>query len=385
MRFIASIILLVSIPLLLATALSAQSGAAQRNDLREAKELALQAEARSERLRQEAANASGAADRLLAQRAVLGAEIDAAQAQISAARARMAIIGQRQRRQQTMLGLQSEPLLRLNAALQRLTSSPVTFLVSQPQNRRDYIHLRAVMDSVQPEIARRTSALRQQIAIQKDLRKQEQIAMGSLRNASSDLAARRNSLAGLERENRGKAGGLNASAAAEFERAIAQGERARDIVDEIDTARLTGENALNLAALEGPLLRRSASPKLAPNNGAYLLPESSELVFGYNELNRTGYRERGLQLVVGAGADIAAPAAGTIAFAGIYRSYGQIVIIEHGGGWTTLITNLGDISVDEGDKLAQGDEVGQATNENPRVTFELRRKGRVMDIVAMLM
>lgn len=385
MRFFVSICLLASVPMALATALAAQSDSAQRSDLREAKELAVKAEARSERLRQEAANASGAADRILAQRAVLSAEIDAAQAQIAAANARIAIIGQRQRRQQTLLGLQSEPLLRLNAALQRLTSSPVTFLASQPQNRKDYIHLRAVMDSIEPEIARRTSALRQQIAIQKDLRKQEQIALTSLRTASSDLAERRNSLAGLERANRGKAGSLNATAAAEFELAIAQGERARDIVDEIDTARSTGENALALAGLDGPLLRPGAAQKSARNNGAYLLPESSELIFGYNELNRTGYRERGLQLVVDAGADIAAPAAGTIAFAGIYRSYGQIVIIEHGGGWTTLIANLADVSVDEGNKVDQGDVIGQAADENPRITFELRRKGRVMDIAAMLM
>ena len=385
MRFVAVIAFLAAIPLGLATALSAQSGGAQGNDLREAKELAVQAEARSERLRQEAANANGAADRILAQRAVLGAEIDAAQAQIGAARTRMAIISQRQLRQQTLLGLQSEPLLRLNAALQRLTSSPVTFFVSQPQSRADYIHLRAVMDSVQPEIARRTSALRQQISIQKDLRKQEQVALTSLRTASAELSERIKSLTGLERENRGKAGSLNASAAAEFELAIAQGERARDIVDDIDTARITGENALALANLEGPLLRKGAVQKSFRNNGAYLLPESGELVFGYNELNGTGYRERGLQLVVDAGADIAAPAAGRIAFAGIYRSYGQIIIIEHGGGWTTLITNLGKVFVDEGDEVDQGDQLGQATDDNPRVTFELRRKGRVMDIAAMLM
>ncbi len=385
MRFFITLLLLAAVPLGLATALSAQSGSEEQDALRTAKERAIQAEERSERLRQEAANATGAADRILAQRAVLSAEIDGAQAQIAAARARTAIIAQRQRRQQATLGRESEPLLRLNAALHQLTSRPATFLLAQPESRRDYIHLRAVMDSVRPEIARRTAALRQQIAIQKDLRKQEQVALASLATASKDLAERRNALASLEKANRGKAGNLNASAAAEFEMSIAQGERARDIVDEIDTARLTGENAAALAALDGPVLRRGTEPQKSKNNGAYLLPESKKLVFGYNELNQTGYRERGVRVSLDDSADIPAPAAGRIAFAGIYRSYGQIIIIEHGGGWTSLITNFGEISVDEGQQVEQGEIIGQAEAENADVTFELRRKGRVMDIAAMLM
>ena len=47
--------------------------------------------------------------------------------------------------------------------------------------------------------------------------------------------------------------------------------------------------------------------------------------------------------------------AGKISFAGRYRSYGQIVIIEHGKGWNTLITNLGAVQVSKGrDRLAKG-------------------------------
>jgi len=385
MRFLLAILFLAAVPLGLATALSAQSSSAQQDALRAAKELATRAEERGERLRQEAANATSAADRILAQRAVLSAEIDAAQAQIAAARARTAIIGQRQQRQQALLGRESEPLLRLNAALHQLTSRPTTFLLAQPESRQDYIHLRAVMDSIRPEIAKRTAALRQQIAIQKDLRRQEQVALASLATSSKDLAERRNALASLEKANRGKAGNLNASAAVEFERSIAQGERARDIVDDIDTARLTGENASALAALDGPILRGSEGQQKTRNNGAYLLPESKAVIFGYNELNQTGYRERGVRVLLEDGAEIPAPAAGKVAFAGIYRSYGQIVIIEHGGGWTSLITNFGKISVDEGDQVEQGDILGAAEAESAEVTFELRRKGRVMDIVAMLL
>jgi murein hydrolase activator len=393
MRFWAFFFGMILSPIILAGALFAQSASDEQAALRAAKSRAAAAEARSENLRQEASNAGQAADRVVAQRAVLASEIDAAAAQIAAANARIAIINRRQMAQRNLLGEASEPMLRLNAALQQMTGKPTALMLAQPGQREDYIHLRAVMATVEPSIKRRTAALRQQIALQRELRAQEFVALKSLNDARGRLAARRNSLAQLEGSSRERADSLSANAAVEFEQAIAQGEAARDIVDRIDTMRMSGETASMLTALDGPLMRQVApSPVKGAQSGVYILPEHLALLSGYNELNETGYRERGLTLQVGPGADVIAPAAGKIIFAGIYRSFGHIVIIEHGAGWTSLITNLAAVSVDKGDRVGQGDTLGSAsdTAENadadsaPYIGIELRRNGRPMDIAAML-
>jgi murein hydrolase activator len=385
MRFWLTSLSLMAFPFALATALSAQAVVDQQAALREAKAKAAAAERRSEVLRQEASYATEAADRLIAQRAVLGAEMDAATAQIAAANARMAIIAERQIRQRSQLGIQSEPILRLNAALQQMTGRPAALLMAQPGTRADYIHLRAVMATVEPIIRKRTAALRGQIVEQKELRGQELLAMKSLGEARTRLSTRRSALAALEGDSRNKAGELSAVAAVEFEQAIAQGERARDLVASIDTSRMSGEKAQSLAGLDGPLLREPISGQPVPaGNTVYTLPAGSKLVFGFNELNATGYRERGVRLALSPSASIRAPAAGKISFAGNYRSYGQIVIIEHGGGWTTLITNLASLSVAEGASVVQGSVLGKARADQPEITMELRRKGRVMDLAALL-
>lgn len=384
MRFFIVIILLAALPIGVGTALFAQSQNARQTALEEAKQKSARARERSEQLRQEAANANNAADRLLAQRSVLSADIDAAVAQIAAARARISIIEDRQKSEAASLGRASAPVLRLNAALLQLTSRPRTFLLAQSRNRQDYMRLRAVMNSVQPAITRRTAALRQTIAIQRELREQQQLAIKSLSDARGDLEERRKSLAVLEASNRNSAGGLTAAAAAEFERAIAQGERARDIVEEIDTTRLSAENATALAALDGPIKREGAARE-SQNNSAYKLPDDATLLVGVSELNETGYRERGLKLQLPGGSDVPAPAPGKVRFSGIYRSYGKIVIIEHGGGWTSLLTNLGELNVDEGDDVEQGSILGQAKDDESAISLELRRKGRIMDIAALLL
>ena len=79
-----------------------------------------------------------------------------------------------------------------------------------------------------------------------------------------------------------------------------------------------------------------------------------------------------------------APAAGKVSFAGRYRSYGQIVILEHGNGWNSLITHLGNVRVARGDMVRQGSPLGEAGRETSEIGVELRKNGRVMDIAALL-
>ena len=84
-------------------------------------------------------------------------------------------------------------------------------------------------------------------------------------------------------------------------------------------------------------------------------------------------------------ADIKAARAGTVTYAGgdACCSYGLYVIIDHGNGLTTLYAHLSDIDVEVGDKVAQGEKIGEggrtgyATGNH--LHFEMRLDGNVMD------
>ncbi len=85
------------------------------------------------------------------------------------------------------------------------------------------------------------------------------------------------------------------------------------------------------------------------------------------------------------GTDVTAPAGGKVAFAGLFRDYQNVVIIDHGGGWTSLISGLGTLRVRAGDRIAQGALIGAAAGgrNEPSVTVELRRKGRPVDLAPL--
>src|SRR3546814_7173211 len=80
-------------------------------------------------------------------------------------------------------------------------------------------------------------------------------------------------------------------------------------------------------------------------------------------------------------AQVGAPTRGRVAFAGEYRGYGRIVIIDHGNGWTTLLAHLDRLSVEVGSIVRQGDPIGTAGRDRPRVIVELRRNGRPVNII----
>ena len=62
-----------------------------------------------------------------------------------------------------------------------------------------------------------------------------------------------------------------------------------------------------------------------------------------------------------------------------------MLIIDHGGGWTSLVSGLGGIAIRVGDSVAQGDMIGHAgTGDAPRVTVELRRRDRAVDMTPLL-
>ena len=79
-----------------------------------------------------------------------------------------------------------------------------------------------------------------------------------------------------------------------------------------------------------------------------------------------------------------APAGGRIVHAAPFRRYGQVVIIDHGQGWMSVVTGLDGLRVRQGQVLRRGAPLGNAGAGAPRVTVELRRNGRPVPFAQMI-
>jgi septal ring factor EnvC (AmiA/AmiB activator) len=114
------------------------------------------------------------------------------------------------------------------------------------------------------------------------------------------------------------------------------------------------------------------------------MPLAGRLLAGFGEEMEGSARSRGISLAARPGAQAVSPAPGRVAFAGPYRGYGRIVIIEHDGGWTTLVTGLAQLDAAVGAELVAGSPLGITGPGEPRVTVELRHNGEPVNPLQFL-
>jgi septal ring factor EnvC (AmiA/AmiB activator) len=392
---------LAAVPLALAAVVAGSGAGAQRaapDDvgearaaLRDAQVASRAAAARGERLERQAAATRDAAERAAREAAALAARIQQAEAGIAAAEARLALARNEHAALREELGREQQPIVQLTGALQQVSRRPLALAVLRSGSVADLVHLRAVLDSTIPRIEASTADLRGRLAHSRLLREEADAAARDLHAEQARLAGRRQELAALEGRLRLASKEAQTDARHEAERALALGERARDLDALVAELGRAGELRRSLAALPGPIPRpvgpeqggpapspaaEAPAPAIAGPPMPYLLPVTGRTIVGFGASAAQGAEpSRGLTLAPRPSAQVVAPAAGRVAFAGPYRGYGRIVIIEHAGGWTSLVTGLARTDVEVGEPLVAGAPLGVAAASTPEVILELRRDG----------
>lgn len=124
-----------------------------------------------------------------------------------------------------------------------------------------------------------------------------------------------------------------------------------------------------------PLAPRGGGRKLEP--GKYAVPVAGEIVKRFGETD--GFQDsKGLTIRTRPGAQVVAPFEGQIMFAGPFKGYGQILIIDHGGGYHSLLAGIDQIEASAGQRVVAGEPVGvmKSGDPNPSLYLELRRQGQ---------
>lgn len=353
----------------------------ERRRLAEAKAAAGVAKARAARLQQEADSERDAQRRAERQRAAVVQRIRVGEADLTAAKARVAVVAALVGQQRAALAARQRPVEGLLAALQSFARRPAIVAVAQPGTVRDLVHIRAVLGSTIPVIRVRTAALRGELAESRRLRRDAALAAEALAGARARLETEREALAALGARHGARAVALGRDALDQSDRAIAMGEAARDIVDRIASAGTRQEVLAGLERLPGP----PAAPRARSGASPYRLPVAGRLVTGLGELAPSGARARGLTFAVAPSAVVRAPAAGMVRFARRFRSYGTVVIVDHGAGWISVVTGLSETPLRRAQEVRAGQRVGIAgAGDGPTITVELYRRGRPVDIAGLV-
>ena len=291
------------------------------------------------------------------------------------------------------------------AALQRMGSNPPPAILVKPDDMSEAVRAATVMGAVIPELKSEIEAVRNDLDALARTRDSIATERDELTQRSQALAVDRTGLAALVDARQKSLASAEDALGSQRQRAANLAKQATSLKDLI--ARLDGANAAAhateaAAAAEIEALARAArrgdpgrlKPEIAFGDakGQVPLPAAGSIMKTFGSPDGLGGTEHGLSLATPAGATVSAPADGAVLFAGQYRTYGQLLIMDAGGGYYVLLAGMDRINVESGEFVLAGEPIGVMGDGSVRMAaaaavgaarpvlyIELRKDGTVID------
>ena len=264
------------------------------------------------------------------------------------------------------------------AALQRMGRRPPPAVLVRPQDMLEAIRTSMLLGAVVPELRGETEALASDLSDLVQARRSIVSEGEALRKEVASLALERERVAALVVARQTTLVEAERALAAERARAADLARQATDLKEliarmESDVASaMRGAEAARRADEEQKLEARPRpaampfkdSARLSPAiafaqaKGLLPLPVSGAVVKSFGAPDGFGGVEKGLSLAARPRAVVASPSDGWVAFSGPYRTYGQLLIINAGGGYYVVLAGMDRINVEVGQFVLAGEPIG---------------------------
>jgi septal ring factor EnvC (AmiA/AmiB activator) len=275
--------------------------------------------------------------------------------------------------QRARLQRQQQPIASLLSGLVIMARRPPILAIADRGSTDDLVKVRVLLDSTLPVIRSRTAALSSQLAEARRLEASGLAARQELARSRENLLGKRQQFAALEAQALKSFAAAHGQALSAGDVALAAGEDVTQLRGAESGSRAAWAVASELASTD-PAPPRAIAPEGRADGTSlpYQLPASAPAIDGLGSINSNGVRSRGITLKTARGMPVIAPAAGVIRFSGPFRRHDGVVIIDHGGGWMSLIVGVAS-TLRPGSRVSLGDPLGRALGP---LQVELSQNGR---------
>lgn len=315
------------------------------------------------------------------------------------------------------LSRQRGQLAGILVALQRVARYPPEALITQPMPPGDTVRSAILLRAVVPQIEQRAARLRDDLESLAKARRGIAEKKSQLSSITTGLEKERQRLAVLFGQKTALKHRMSAKQRAEARRLKSlAGEAAtlRELLNKLnkgprrpkrpaaktetaepEEAPAPGSPETSAASLAQPLTQPLATPgtlekivglpagltgaPITSQRGKLVLPAVGRIIRRYGQRTKTGLKRKGITFETRPGAQVVAPYEGRVVFADKFRKYGELLIIEHGEGYHSLLSGLARIDSMMGQWVVAGEPVGvmgRPSRQKPRLYVELRRHGQ---------
>jgi septal ring factor EnvC (AmiA/AmiB activator) len=246
--------------------------------------------------------------------------------------------------------------------------------------RYKYLHILAQRDRT---VVRRVDQLRSQIIGQRRQLVSLQSGVEQNRVDKAQEAARLAALEQQRQQSLVKAQADQKKAKARLAELARSEARLNNVIEGFETARRRAASRSNATA--------TASSIRTSDYGRLDWPVDGSIIYRFGRVvnpNNTTTRWNGIGIAASSGTDVKSVAPGEVVLADVMGTYGNTIIIQHGGGDYSVYGSLSTMSVGKGARVAKGQVIGSigATDPSlpPHLHFEIRHGGPAVDPLAWL-
>jgi murein hydrolase activator len=274
-------------------------------------------------------------------------------------------------------------LTRDRAALEDVMAALIAFerqrpppLIARPDSAVEAVRAAILLGEVAPPLRDRARRIAAEIDALRALRRQVLDQNARLQAAEAALERQRKAVLALIAQRATLEARLEADAARERARIAEIVRRSADLRDLIGRLSQTGPG------LPGPALPPSPDfpQRFAQAQGLLSPPVPGRIVRAFGERLGSGVRSDGIVIAARRQAQITAPFDGRVDYAGPFRSYGSLLILNVGGGYHLVIAGMGSTYAQAGVEVLAGEPLGEMPGgDAPELYVEVRRDGQPID------
>lgn len=315
---------------------------------------------------------------------------------VAAVEARLKELDGKESRIRSVLDARRGTIAELLAALQRIGRRPPPAMLVKPEDALESVRSAIMLGAVVPEMRAEAETLSRDLADLVRVRTESAAERETLSRELARFADERQRVTLLVEERQKRQSEAEKTLDAERQRArelARQAETLKDLVAKLEQdALVTGRAIPAVPGERRPeTLRLSPAIAFAAAKGALPMPVSGVKVRDFGSADGAGGSEKGLSVATRSGAQVTAPCDGSVVYAGPFRSYGQLLILNAGGGYHVLLAGMERISVDLGQFVLTGEPIAVMGNEpklaaaaatgasQPILYIEFRKDGTPID------
>jgi septal ring factor EnvC (AmiA/AmiB activator) len=339
----------------------------------------------------------------------IAARVRGVETRIGDAEARLRLLDAREQQIRASLDSRRSEIVEVLAALQRAGRRAPPALLVRPEDALQSLRTAMLLGAVVPEMRSQAERLVSDLSELIGLRKTIATERDQLAVDRDKIKGDQVQLASLVEERQRKQSAIEKDLEAEGARALAlarQADSLQGLIAKMEQDLKSAAKAAEIASLKGTPVALGGKPNLkalkdpgrlspaiafASAKGLFALPVNGVKIREFGGSDGVGGAEKGISLATRAGAQVTTPCDGWVVYAGPFRSYGQLLILNAGGGYHVLIAGMERISVNIGQFVLTGEPVATmgttsqvasilaANASQPVLYIEFRKDGTPID------